>query len=340
MVDYRLPPLRPGGLSTSPSTYSHSRPYSHERDHRGSTASADLDSAASATSPPPPLPPKSETGAARPMSAVLAALANEDVEYTGIVRPLRDGTYDRSDRYLPPLDRLDRLDRLAASASASSASAVAGPSSSRRSDYGPLTTHGWEESYRSVQTSDLRRGSDAGEVKPRLPYENGSSSGHGISSSSDARTGTGTGHGSGSGSGAPDALREASGSSSSRDHGGGHGGGSSSKSSKKNGSVKHESKERPAPTSPEDATLTKKKKRKVNPAKPMEHIPEGAEVEYEQDGDPLRGPVFVHPPKDAVQACVRCHRIKRKCDGARPRCSACTKADVPCVFELSPATST
>jgi mono/diheme cytochrome c family protein len=70
-------------------------------------------------------------------------------------------------------------------------------------------------------------------------------------------------------------------------------------------------------------------------------IPEDAEVEYaDPDGDTTRGPVFVHPPKGAVQACVRCHRIKRKCDGAFPRCASCTRADVPCVFELSAATST
>jgi hypothetical protein len=55
--------------------------------------------------------------------------------------------------------------------------------------------------------------------------------------------------------------------------------------------------------------------------------------------DPKLGPVFVHPPKEAAQACVRCHRIKRKCDAGRPRCKGCEKADVPCVFELSPATS-
>lgn len=274
MVDYRLPPLRPG-LSTSPSTYSHSRPYSHERD-RGSTASGDHESNAGLS--PSASTPKSES---RPMSAVLAALANEDVEYTGIVRPLRDGTYDRNDRYLPPLERL--------------ASGSAGPS--RLGDYGPLTTHGWEENYRSVHP-DVRRGSDASDTKPRHFAE--------------------------AGNGGP--AKEGS----SRDN--------NSNGSRKNGAANEGKDARPAPTSPE--ATQKKKKRKVNPAKPMEHIPEGAEVEYEQDGDPMRGPVFVHPPKDAVQACVRCHRIKRKCDGARPRCSACTKADVPCVFELSPATST
>lgn len=269
MVDYRLPPLRPG-LSTSPSTYSHSRPYSHERD-RGSTASGDLESNPAVSPSASVSTPKSES---RPMSAVLAALANEDVEYTGIVRPLRDGTYDRNDRYLPPLERL--------------AAGSVGPSR----DYGPLTTHGWEENYRSVQP-DVRRGSGESDSKPRHFDSNG---------------------------GAPSKDPGPS-----RDNG------------RKNGSDGKDA-ARPAPASPE--ATQKKKKRKVNPAKPMEHIPEGAEVEYEQDGDPMRGPVFVHPPKDAVQACVRCHRIKRKCDGARPRCSACTKADVPCVFELSPATST
>lgn len=289
MVDYRLPPLRPG-LSTSPSTYSHSRPYSHERD-RGSTASGDIESTSGLS--PTASTPKSES---RPMSAVLAALANEDVEYTGIVRPLRDGTYDRNDRYLPPLERL--------------ASGSAGPS--RLSDYGPLSTHGWEENYRSVQP-DVRRGSDASDVKPRH-FE----SSNGIGGGSGPRDTTAAGP--------------------SRDnHSLNNSTGSGSGSNNRKNGVTNESKDRPAPTSPE--ATQKKKKRKVNPAKPTEHIPEGAEVEYEQDGDPMRGPVFVHPPKDAVQACVRCHRIKRKCDGARPRCSACTKADVPCVFELSPATS-
>ena len=156
------------------------------------------------------------------MSAVLAALANEDVEYTGIVRPLRDGTYDRNDRYLPPLERL--------------ASGSAGPSR----DYGPLTTHGWEENYRSVQPPDVRRGSGESDSKPRhFESSNGGS--------------------------AKDAGP-------SRDNG------------RKNGNETKDA-ARPAPASPE--ATQKKKKRKVNPAKPMEHIPEGAEVEYEQDGDPM-----------------------------------------------------
>ena len=65
-----------------------------------------------------------------------------------------------------------------------------------------------------------------------------------------------------------------------------------------------------------------------------------ADVEYEDPmQDPKAGPIFVHPPQGAAQACVRCHRIKRKCDNARPRCAGCSKADVACVFELSPATS-
>ena len=67
----------------------------------------------------------------------------------------------------------------------------------------------------------------------------------------------------------------------------------------------------------------------------------GAQVEWEDPSqDPKAGPVFIHPPPGTAQACVRCHRIKRKCDQARPRCQGCGKADVPCVFELSPATST
>lgn len=65
-----------------------------------------------------------------------------------------------------------------------------------------------------------------------------------------------------------------------------------------------------------------------------------AEAEYEDPSRDWRlGPVFVQPPKGTAQACVRCHRIKRKCDGGRPRCAGCAKADVACVFELSPATS-
>ena len=67
----------------------------------------------------------------------------------------------------------------------------------------------------------------------------------------------------------------------------------------------------------------------------------GQEAEYEYAShDAKTGPIFVHPPKGAAQACVRCHRIKRKCDNARPRCAGCGKANVACVFELSPAAST
>lgn len=93
--------------------------------------------------------------------------------------------------------------------------------------------------------------------------------------------------------------------------------------------------------------------------------------------DTRHGPVFVHPTQTTVQACVRCHGIKRKCEalvwrlksdaegsggvggfgGAasggnlfanpgmggviwdKPRCLGCEKADVPCVFELAAASS-
>ncbi|WWC66271.1 uncharacterized protein I206_100172 [Kwoniella pini CBS 10737] len=69
-------------------------------------------------------------------------------------------------------------------------------------------------------------------------------------------------------------------------------------------------------------------------------IPEEGVLDYaDPSGDFKLGPVFVHPPKGAAQACVRCHKIKRKCDNARPRCAGCSKADVACVFELSPATA-
>jgi hypothetical protein len=67
---------------------------------------------------------------------------------------------------------------------------------------------------------------------------------------------------------------------------------------------------------------------------------QGQNIEYESPLKDIRlGAVFVHPPKGSAQACVRCHRIKRKCEGGKPRCQGCTKADVACVFELSPATS-
>ena len=73
----------------------------------------------------------------------------------------------------------------------------------------------------------------------------------------------------------------------------------------------------------------------------LPEIPPNAE-EYDREdpsGIHTLEPVFVHPPVGATQACVRCHRIKRKCDNARPQCAGCSKAHVACVFELSPATS-
>ena len=84
------------------------------------------------------------------------------------------------------------------------------------------------------------------------------------------------------------------------------------------------------------------KKRKRRAKSPEDDIENGErEHEYEHpSGDFKLGPVFVHPPKGAAQACMRCHRIKRKCDSARPRCAGCSKADVACVFELSASTST
>ncbi|WVR05894.1 hypothetical protein IAU60_002920 [Kwoniella sp. DSM 27419] len=69
-------------------------------------------------------------------------------------------------------------------------------------------------------------------------------------------------------------------------------------------------------------------------------IPEEGVFDYaDPSGDYHLGPIFVLPPPSAAQACVRCHKIKRKCDNARPRCAGCSKADVACVFELSPATA-
>jgi len=69
-------------------------------------------------------------------------------------------------------------------------------------------------------------------------------------------------------------------------------------------------------------------------------INEATVAEYEDpNGDWRSGVVYVHPAATANQACVRCHRIKRKCDNARPRCAGCWKADTPCVFEISPATA-
>ncbi|TYJ51862.1 hypothetical protein B9479_007554 [Cryptococcus floricola] len=69
-------------------------------------------------------------------------------------------------------------------------------------------------------------------------------------------------------------------------------------------------------------------------------LPEEGVLDFAHpSGDFKLGPVFVHPPKNVAQACVRCHKIKRKCDNARPRCAGCGKADVACVFELNPATA-
>lgn len=86
--------------------------------------------------------------------------------------------------------------------------------------------------------------------------------------------------------------------------------------------------------------VTKKKRTKPRQSHAGEpDLPEG-DLEYMHPSqDPKLGPVFVHPGPNAAQACVRCHRIKRKCDTGKPRCAGCTKADVPCVFELTPATS-
>jgi hypothetical protein len=105
---------------------------------------------------------------------------------------------------------------------------------------------------------------------------------------------------------------------------------------------------------------------------------QGRSIEYSTAPleDTRHGPVYIHPPQGTVQACVRCHGIKRKCEalvwrlrtetdvvgdasfesgsanmfhlhgaGAgsiiweKPRCSGCDKADVPCVFELGAASS-
>ncbi|KAL1410592.1 hypothetical protein Q8F55_004609 [Vanrija albida] len=95
-----------------------------------------------------------------------------------------------------------------------------------------------------------------------------------------------------------------------------------------------------ASKSPHEGTpTTATRKRRRNKA-PADLDLDGQDIEYEDpSGDHTQGPVFIHPPKGSVQACVRCHRIKRKCDGAWPRCASCLRADVPCVFELSVATS-
>nr|ODO02745.1 hypothetical protein L204_01484 [Cryptococcus depauperatus CBS 7855] len=69
-------------------------------------------------------------------------------------------------------------------------------------------------------------------------------------------------------------------------------------------------------------------------------LPEDGVLDFgHPSGNFKLGPVFIHPPKGAAQACVRCHKIKRKCDGGKPRCAGCSKADVACVFEINSATS-
>lgn len=95
-----------------------------------------------------------------------------------------------------------------------------------------------------------------------------------------------------------------------------------------------------APVTENGQPPSKKKRTKPRQSHAGEpDLPEG-ELEYMHPSqDPKLGPVFVHPGPNAAQACVRCHRIKRKCDTGKPRCAGCTKADVPCVFELTPATS-
>jgi hypothetical protein len=107
--------------------------------------------------------------------------------------------------------------------------------------------------------------------------------------------------------------------------------------------------QRATPSPLPDEQSDRKRKRSRNPTaktrlpksrldKPDDPI-EG-EMEYEHPSRDIRlGAVFVHPIAGSAQACVRCHRIKRKCEGGKPRCAGCTKADVACVFELSPATS-
>jgi hypothetical protein len=79
---------------------------------------------------------------------------------------------------------------------------------------------------------------------------------------------------------------------------------------------------------------------------PMNHadfaiyLNEATNAEYEDPGRDYRaGAVFTYPASGANQACMRCHQIKRKCDNARPRCTTCSKSDMPCIFEMSPATA-
>ncbi|ORX35941.1 fungal-specific transcription factor domain-domain-containing protein [Kockovaella imperatae] len=97
----------------------------------------------------------------------------------------------------------------------------------------------------------------------------------------------------------------------------------------------------------EESSKPRKRPRASKPrmSKSKENTINGLEVGFEYDyedpsSDYKAGVVFRHPkPGAAPQACERCHKIKRKCDNARPRCAGCSKADEPCVFDLSPATS-
>lgn len=76
---------------------------------------------------------------------------------------------------------------------------------------------------------------------------------------------------------------------------------------------------------------------------------EGRAIEYSRDANGENGPVFVHPAPGTVQACIRCHTIKRKCDAlefdnatqvwTKAKCSGCEKSKIPCVFELAAASS-
>lgn len=207
--------------------------------------------------PYPPPAPRETTG--RRMSAVLAAVAGSDLEYSGIMRPPNDAVYD--DRQ-PPGYRSALRDIPPRPPNALTPSYA---SSSER-----------QPSIESTRMSGLS-------VSPhRTPWEQGYR---------DARP------------------------------------------------VEQPAAAAPPPPS-EPASERPKKRRRKAPAANGSDIPEGAQVEYEDaSGDPSRGPVFIHPPKGSVQACVRCHRIKRKCDGLWPRCKSCERSDVACVFELNPATS-
>lgn len=76
---------------------------------------------------------------------------------------------------------------------------------------------------------------------------------------------------------------------------------------------------------------------------------EGRAIEYSRDEEGIVGPVFVHPAPGTVQACIRCHTIKRKCEAlefdndtqvwTKAKCSGCEKSGIPCVFELAAASS-